>query len=309
MRQPRTGFTLLELLVVIGIIGMLCALLLPAVQAARESGRRATCLNNLHQLSTAFNLHLDAKGAYPPARISTVGKQRGWMVDLLTYLEQSALAAQYRLDKDFFARENEAVSTTIPPFAMCPSTPLSGADRIFPLKAAGGMPYNTNGAAADYSVPYLLNAVSAISAGGTYTSESLVPVLYAGPREDNRPHPLNRVRDGLSNTALICEHAARPDHYVKGVQQATNANLAFANWWMAWTSHRCIAYQGYDASGLNAGAACAVNCNNSQGVYSFHPGGAQIAFCDGSVRFVAESISVKTMFAYFTRAANEPITE
>lgn len=305
--SPRRAFSLIELLVVIAILGLLIALLLPAVQAARESARRATCLNSMRQLMLAFHSHLEAKGAFPPARVNITGRQHGWIVDLLPYFEQQSLAGIYRLDKDFFAVENQPAGQTPLPHAVCPSAPRSAADRIYPLTTAGGMPYGTSGASADYSVAYLLNAVSAVSTGAPYTSDNLPPVLYAGPGEDNKPHPVVKIADGLANTALILEQASRPEHYVLGVKQATSANLQFPNWWMSWASQRVLAYQGYAADGVSVGAACAINCNNSQGIYSFHPGGANVTFCDGSARFVADAVPVRLMFALLTRAAGEPI--
>jgi prepilin-type N-terminal cleavage/methylation domain-containing protein/prepilin-type processing-associated H-X9-DG protein len=306
-RQTRTGFTLIELLVVIAIIGILVAILLPAIQASREAARRSSCLNNLRQLMLGFHGHLNAEKAFPPARINFTGKQRGWIVDLLPYIEEGNLAAIYRFDKDFHAVDNEPPGQSAIKIATCPSALHSAGERIFPLKAAGGMPFGTTGASADYSVAYLLNAVSAMSTGAAYNSTNLAPVLYAGPGEDNLPHPIKKITDGMSHTALICEQAGRPDHYVFRKQQPTNANLQFSNWWMAWASQRVLAYQGYDGSGLDAGGVCAVNCNNSQGVYSFHSGGANLSFCDGSARFINENVSVRIMFAFLTRAAGETI--
>ena len=280
---------------------MLVALLLPAIQASRESARRSSCQSNLRQLLLAFHTHRDAQGAFPPARVNLSGKQHGWIVELLPFLEEGNLAGIYRMDRDFFSVDNELPAQTPLVLATCPSTPQDAGSRLFPLTAASGMPYATRGAAADYSVAYLLNAVSATSTGEAYTSNNLVPVLYAGPKEDNLPHPTNKITDGMSHTVLVMEQAGRPEHYVLGNQQTTNSGLQFASWWMAWASHRVLAYQGYDADGLNVGAACAINCNNSQGIYSFHPGLANVAFCDGSVRALDESVSVRLMFAFLTR--------
>src|SRR5262245_42739528 len=80
------GFTLVELLVVIAIIGVLVALLLPAIQAAREAARRSQCANNLRQLGLAVQLHHDAKKAYPPARNATDTKSVSWAFYSLPYL-------------------------------------------------------------------------------------------------------------------------------------------------------------------------------------------------------------------------------
>ncbi|BBO32082.1 DUF1559 domain-containing protein [Lacipirellula parvula] len=305
--RNKRAFTLVELLVVIAIIGVLVALLLPAVQAAREASRRASCLNNMRQLMLGFQNHASAKGAFPPARINAAGRQHGWFVDLLPYLEQATLANAYDDTKNFYAPENEAAGNTPLPIAICASSPQTPTDRINPLTAAGGMPFNTTGFAADYSVAYLLDAASAVATGVQYGSDDLRPVLYGGPGEDDLPHPMKWVTDGLSYTTLIVEQAGRPDHYLLNAKQSTNSKLQYPTWWMAWASQRIFVFQGYDGSGLTAGAACAVNCSNSQGIYAFHPSGANVSFCDGSARFISQEISVRTMFAYMTRAADDGV--
>src|SRR5271165_3556364 len=101
-RQERSGFTLVELLVVIAIIGILIALLLPAVQAARESGRRVQCSNNLKQLGLGVLQHVDTCGRFPsdgwgwgwvgdPDHGNRMGQPGGWIYNTLPFIEQQAL--------------------------------------------------------------------------------------------------------------------------------------------------------------------------------------------------------------------------
>ena len=94
MKSTRPAFTLVELLVVIAIIGVLVALLLPAVQAARESARRSQCVNKLKQLGLAFQNHHDAQGRLPAGSISCCWGT--WQMAVLPYMEQQQLGAQYR---------------------------------------------------------------------------------------------------------------------------------------------------------------------------------------------------------------------
>lgn len=308
------GFSLVELLVVIAIIGILLALILPAVQAAREAARRTTCSNHVKQLMLGFHGHLEAKEAFPPARIILTGQQHGWIVDLLPYMGGSGIYSIYRRDRNFFATENAAVAKMPLAFTLCPSVPGSVSDRVYPLTAASGMPYSTQGAAADYSVVHFLDGVTANAAGLSCSPNcnttavgpgELAPVLYIGAGEENQMHPTGRITDGLSNTVLICEQAGRPDHYVHGIRQPNTTNLLYPAWWMAWTSYRSFSFQGYDASGLQPGAACAVNCNNSQGISSLHPGGAMVSYCDGSVHFMAENVSTRIVFELLSRGGGE----
>jgi prepilin-type N-terminal cleavage/methylation domain-containing protein len=130
------GFTLVELLVVIAIIGVLVALLLPAVQAAREAARRMQCANNLKQISLALISHADAKGALPAATQFRPGKAAGsltfppepdngpggtWVLEILPYIEQQALYARFDRTRPCSDPVNFPVLGTSLPFLICPS--------------------------------------------------------------------------------------------------------------------------------------------------------------------------------------------
>lgn len=136
VRRPRHGFTLVELLVVIAIIGTLMALLLPAVQAARESGRRTACLNNLKQLATAVESHKTSMGHFPtggwstnwignPDRGANWRQPGGWCYTILPYMESLNL---YTLASTAAGR-NQLVSTNQPMF-VCPTRRATGLVRV-----------------------------------------------------------------------------------------------------------------------------------------------------------------------------------
>jgi prepilin-type N-terminal cleavage/methylation domain-containing protein/prepilin-type processing-associated H-X9-DG protein len=119
IRQPREGFTLIELLVVIAIIAILIALLLPAVQTARESATRTACSNNLHQIGIACQTFADNAGALPNSRRDA---NYTWLVEILPYMEQTNLYEQwnFKTSASFYTQNQAARTTSVPPY-FCPS--------------------------------------------------------------------------------------------------------------------------------------------------------------------------------------------
>ena len=129
-RPVRRAFTLVELLVVIAIIGLLIALLLPAVQAAREAGRRTSCANNLHEISVAYHLYADSdKEALPPSMLTDPTKTVGWGIFILPFMEQSSLFDRYSFQAPFFYNNpgfgifNQDIANTRIPIFLCPTAP------------------------------------------------------------------------------------------------------------------------------------------------------------------------------------------
>jgi prepilin-type N-terminal cleavage/methylation domain-containing protein len=144
-KSPR-GFTLVELLVVIAIIGLLIALLLPAVQAARESARRSQCMNNLKQIGLGVHNFEDTYKHVPPlggfqlkGQIVTLGFSRGWglLPFMLPYVEQSAVFEQINFDAEVCCNSHNFLKTTHVPAFYCPSDPT---DTLLPNR---GLPNNT----------------------------------------------------------------------------------------------------------------------------------------------------------------------
>jgi prepilin-type N-terminal cleavage/methylation domain-containing protein/prepilin-type processing-associated H-X9-DG protein len=203
----RRAFTLVELLVVIAIIGILVALLLPAIQAAREAARRSQCINNLKQIGIAIQMHHDATGRFPMGRDGNGSKSVAWGHFLLPYLEEDAVHAAY--DKDFRvdAPQNaRAMRTPIEVYA-CPSRRAAAADRNFDNDDA---PPLVLGAATlgDYAG----NAGDEADQGmeGNDFTVSSVDKTKAGPIFSGSRFSARHIIDGLSSTLAVGERHIPP---------------------------------------------------------------------------------------------------
>ncbi|HTU24559.1 MAG TPA: DUF1559 domain-containing protein [Pirellulales bacterium] len=297
----RSAFTLVELLVVIAIIGLLVALLLPAVQQARESSRRASCVNNLKQIGLAMTTYHDVHKSYPAARPTPAS---GIMIPLLPFLEERGLAGEYNATVTFYDPTNQSVVQGILPVARCPSTPDSLVVMTFanPFNGASNpFPSGTNATfwstRADYMVHHL------VSTNGLPTGKKRNPPLV----NTDTTWPMRKITDGLSQTILFQEQAGRPDYWIGGTKQPTDAGMTYPTWWGTWAGYLTFQYQGYAADNVTVGTVCAINCSNSQGSYAFHPTGENVLFCDGSVHFLNDTIGVFTMYALCTRDGAEAV--
>ena len=325
MRHRRSAFTLIELLVVIAIVAILIGLLLPAVQKVRAAAARMACSNNLKQLALAFHNYESANGGFQPGRIAPGGganNGHGWAVPTLPYIEQGAYATAYRFDvlnaNWFFAENQAVVSSPIKTF-QCPSAPSGRSMPFSSTTAEGGF------SALSLDPGYAAGGVLTAAAGDYFVTHSISSSTGCNPCRPaldgaGNLQKLSSISDGLSNTVLIHEQGGRPGYWIKGSRQPDAASHAASDggpavpglanpiaWWGPWASYNSFTYQGYDSYGRQPGTACSINCNNSQGSYSFHTGGANFAFCDGSVRFLNAAIPVQTLAALLTRDGGESV--
>jgi len=289
--MTRNGLMQLEVIALAAVFAIALCLLPPAIMAGREQARDHQCQDRLRQIGDAFHAHHAAHGTLPPCRTKTP-VDYGWCVNLLPYLGEERLHQRFRFDRHFHAPENQAVVQTPLSIFQCPATPVQ--DRVVPI-ILGSTDYGTTGIAGDYFVNHTLNPMYQVNGDRAY------PVLL-----QEEFQPLSAVTDGLSTTTLVMEHAGRPDHYVGREKQPDNSGLAAGpGWWGSWASYQTFQYQGYAKDGRTRGWDCSINCNNSQGLYSFHQGGAHVLFCDGSVRFLNESIPAEMVFALASRNSQE----
>ena len=280
-QRPARHFTLVEVLVVIAVITLLIGLLLPAVQQARETARRARCVNNLKQAGLALHQFEAAQGRFPPgsvlgpfpeAGVATSATHGVWPF-LLPYLEQQALFNQYNWGVDFSDPANHAVVSTQLGVLQCPSANpnrVVSADHVEGAFTGGG-----EGACIDYgpvaSVNALLAQLGLVDAGNNQ-----------GILAPNVMCRLAEIPDGTSNTLLVAEDAGRPALWRAG-RLAPDA-FAFGGPWAS--SANPVVIWGAGDDGKTPLGSCAINCSNNQQPYSFHPGGANSLFADGSVHFL-----------------------
>jgi prepilin-type N-terminal cleavage/methylation domain-containing protein/prepilin-type processing-associated H-X9-DG protein len=312
----RRGFTLIELLVVIAIIAVLIGLLVPAVQRVREAASRAQCANNLKNLGLAAHNYHDANKSFPPGAEGPLGpafpqyaqlKHHGLGTYLLPFLEQETLFRRYRWDVSWFEPPNQPAVTTHLAIMQCPSARMNRIqDGPLPTIAPPPEPpFNGTAACGDYAGLGFVDAglvlAGVIEAPGGPRDER---GHYEGIFEINRTMRLTDVVDGASNTMLMAECAGRPELWRAGKQ--------VPNVWLTggpWASRNLFFCRGATPDGTAFFGRCAINCTNDREVYSFHSGGANVAFADGHVRFLQAAIDIRVFARLVTRAGGEIVSD
>jgi prepilin-type N-terminal cleavage/methylation domain-containing protein len=313
----RIGFTLVELLVVIAIIGILVALLLPAVQAAREAARRMQCGNNLKQMALALHNYMDVtREALPRGAEVTRGtacccSNAEWSMGhtvhtmLLPFIEQQPLYNQYNMNIPWNRQVPGIISTKISAY-LCPSAREQVPSNVDVYMPPGGIaqeehPHNYPGAGT-------LHGWGGCGRHGSDIQNGIFSLRYGileenGSRADTR-RKLASVTDGTSNTMGFSETAQGKDTFVGGVLDPNYRKWRGRGW----------ADPFYNSTLFSIGPLSTPNSKISQyggwnaaNATSFHPGGVQVAFLDGTVRFVAETIAQATWHALGTPATGEPI--
>jgi prepilin-type processing-associated H-X9-DG protein len=306
---------LVELLVVIAIIGILVALLLPAVQMAREAARRSSCTNNLRQLGLAVHNFNDQRGYLPssirPAGLTPLPRVAGLTL-LLPYLEENVAFQNYDQSLNWSDPANRpAVSRKIDNF-LCPSSPNP--------KRLDGLP-EANPWAPDIAAP--TDYSPTIGVDDRLFAAGLVDRSGSGMLPKNGQPALADVRDGLSYTIMYAESAGRPYLYRRNGLASADLLVQRVNagGWSRPASDFSV--DGSSLDGMTFPGPCAVNCTNGENVaglsfplpyygsegtgetFSFHAGGANVVFGDGSVRMIAENIQIREFARLVTRAGAE----
>jgi len=373
MRSSRRGFTLIELLVVIAIIGVLIALLLPAVQAAREAARRSQCTNNLKQLALAVMNYEGANGCFPqstywPSPTPAVGWSTSWIVPILQYTEQLPMFNAYNFSHGPYWTPGTtgvgglpAANTTVTYSSLsllrCPS---DGQEAKARDSLCGMTNYLGN-----MGGPGVLKPFSGTIVAPDNSPTSLVPTAVKGGASLVR---ISSITDGTSNTALISERLVGRPAGSAGAGTTRNDSAARRAIWDT-ASAQPLTPSGNPADAMNFVAACNSipanqlslgsygtgqmwtgaypsyvvisgynhhNAPNSLGCTptaatdpyasvggqsrtygtpygsssptSLHPGGIDMAFSDGSVKFIKNTINLTTFWAIGSRDGSEVVS-
>lgn len=290
----RSAFTLVELLAVIAIVGLLAALLLPAVQAARESSRQSTCANNIRQIGHAMQLHHQATNVLPeaaamleplPGNDGTWEGRRPWTLFVMPFLERGDTAASIRSSAaNSMSNERKIAAEAIIPTFICPS------DVVGPLETMADYRSGLGGGWANASsskLNYLGNGgpLPAFLAGNWPTppanptqepARASQRLLSRGAIRKYGGLPFAAVTDGLSNTFLVGEAGGR--------NNGANKQEAMPGLW-------ATIYRNDDAvRTVLRYSREKPNSGSTFGFGSFHPGGVHFVMCDGAVRFIVDEI-------------------
>ncbi len=312
-RGRFAGFTIIELLVVMAVCSILIALLLPAVQAARESARQVSCSSNLRQLGLALHNYESSHGVFPPGSqvqdfsgAHSWSKSFGWPISLLPFIEQADLYSQFNTDLDAQIHHRSWTSKPIASYS-CPSDPNAGVvdwsteiiDPYFGDFSKGGWgTINYPGVSGTNGwIP-----TRQPKACGSIAETSLGKGLHDGMFFGNSAVRFRDVTDGTSSTLFLAE---------RGV------TLGWGKWGGAGDLANCPmgitdvvlpgVVEGMESTG---GLRPALGLLDDRGFWwSWHPGGTQVLHVDGSVRMVSYSVNRNVLSSISTRGRGERFSE
>jgi len=303
----RRAFTLVELLVVIAIIGVLIALLLPAVQSAREAARRSQCNSNLKQIALALHTYEASHKSLPinnggfSSGWTENNRTRSWMQGILPFVEQQPLHEQIDVSKRYADPMNRRVGETVVPVYRCPSDSHNGK-----MKRRHNIPFSWETAVTNYKAVCgsnwnwglfrfrIATGRNANSLDGLNRGNGIICRQRDATAENGRLFMtrFRDVTDGTSNTFAVGE--AIPE-------------LCTHTWWFWYnaTTATCAIPLNFPLKRIPKFAD--TDWPNNYSFMSRHPGGGSFAMCDASVRFISESIDLPTYRGLATISSSETV--
>jgi len=288
----RSGFTLVEMLVVVAIIGILMGILLPAVQSAREAARRTTCSSSQYQISLALIQHSNVNGFFPGwanRQLSTANTNSfGWPVLIMPFIERRDV---------FTALSNNNTAGPYIDFFMCPSSPP-------PSLANPTIAYAGNGGAAGGTGTVVTTGTNVNSRGNGVIVNMSVSTSGTFNQLTSQRIDLDYVstNDGASNTLLLSEKCGSGANQPGETLPYWNTVSTSANWQSITVStNACPVF----VHNLTSTPSRVINASSNSYPSSQHPGGAVAAFCDGRAVFLKETISGTTYMQMMTSNSTE----
>jgi prepilin-type N-terminal cleavage/methylation domain-containing protein len=313
MSRNQRGFTLVELLVVIAIIGILIALLLPAVQAAREAARRSQCLNNMKQIGLAFHNYHDTHKTLPPGAYGCCWGT--WLASILPYVEQTALGGMYCNDNKY------GIPTDICRYGHAPNLPVTRS-QLSCYTCPSDQSYQGTAYNRVTSHNYVGNFGNTGYTVDGPVAENMNGVLFRGAPLCRSGQPagftgrvqcfaFSTIWDGLSNTLLASETVQGQDgggaRDLRGF--AWFGNGCYFNTYLTPNSNEPDVMANIAHCRLQnpANPPCTAGDPFTFAARSRHPGGVQAVMCDGSGRFFSETIDWNTWNALGTTQGKESL--
>jgi prepilin-type N-terminal cleavage/methylation domain-containing protein/prepilin-type processing-associated H-X9-DG protein len=314
-RFRAQGFTLMELLVVIVIVGILMALLLPSVQAIREAARKTYCSNSMRQIGLAIHNFESAYALFPASGWTTGGpgnpngKAISWRPLVFPFIEQSNLTQQYDFALNWWEGSNLTLATSRLALFECPSVPL----RISITSAIAKPPrpeltFAMPLASIDYEAIMGVqpSSINPHLATPYYHTNNRFSVMH----RDSRTRFAD-IFDGTSTTIMIVECSGRPAVYRNHILRTDIDNdqgIGWADNEGPFSLDGASADGSMEGGGPSFGCHFSMNRKNDNEVYSFHPGGSYHLFADGHVSFISENVTLETYAKLCTRAGGEFIS-
>jgi prepilin-type N-terminal cleavage/methylation domain-containing protein/prepilin-type processing-associated H-X9-DG protein len=317
-RAAATGFTLVELLVVIAIIGLLVALLLPAVQSAREAARRASCINNLRQIGVAIHMFHDSNEAFPPGGVSpgpccSSESYTSWTIQILPFLDQGNLYELYKQGEPNESSANRKVREQFVPAYSCPSD----IDRTTPIVPDSGPAW-------DRKLKYMPGSYRGVAGRSDGTSGSWDGTWNVHPSYKKlsrrwrgvfhvvdgkmRAERFAAVTDGLSTTLMVGEYSTPPSSFAGVGRDPLSRRTFWAYTYGSYNRSEAVPQSrtllgDYDRCSLIGGVGEWRPCLRAWG--AFHPGAFNFVLCDGSVHTYTVTMNTKVFADAATIAGRE----
>ncbi|WP_422931426.1 DUF1559 domain-containing protein [Singulisphaera sp. PoT] len=305
-RRSTAGFTLIEMLVVIGLISLLALLLLPAVQAAREAARRMGCSSNLRQVGLALHDYAGVHGSLPPGRLLTYDPRyagtdppctspivdKSILLFLLPSLENQNLYNSINNSLSILTDENVTIHGVSVGIFACPSDSGAGRPHLLPsgqmlpwCSDPGGSPIKM--VLTSYSACYGSYYVNAVPRpAGNCVVPQQVSAQSDGAFNDSSPISLASISDGLSSTIFVSEKAVSIFHSL----MAVNPSILEERGWYTTGNWGDTLFSTFFPPNMPHKVSAAAGLNHAFAASSMHPNGINTLLADGSVRFVRDTI-------------------